>query len=102
MEMIAFSESLDAFCRKWKIAELRVFGSAARGELTPESDIDFLYRFEPGTVIGLDVIDAIEELKGITGRDVDFISLEAVECSANHYGREMILGGSRIIYPHAA
>lgn len=29
-------------------ASFRVFGSVARGEATPESDIDFLVEWEPG------------------------------------------------------
>ena len=33
---------LDEFCRRWKIAELRVFGSALREDFRPDSDLDLL------------------------------------------------------------
>lgn len=39
------TERLDEFCRRWKIAELRVFGSALREDFRPESDLDLLVRF---------------------------------------------------------
>jgi len=34
------------YCRRHRIREFAIFGSAARGELTPESDIDVLVGFE--------------------------------------------------------
>lgn len=41
-------ELIGAFCQRHRVRTLRVFGSAARGELTPTSDIDILLEFEPG------------------------------------------------------
>ena len=38
-------ERLDEFCRRWKIAELRVFGSALRDDFRPDSDLDFAGEF---------------------------------------------------------
>ena len=35
------------FCRRWKIKQLAVFGSAAEGVLRPDSDIDLLVTFDP-------------------------------------------------------
>lgn len=99
--LIDYSQ-VEAFCRKWKIAELRVFGSAARGELRPDSDIDFLYRFEPDQKIGWGIVNAIEELKEITGRDIDFVSIEAVERSRNPHRRDRILREAQRIFPSAA
>ena len=40
--------TLVAFCTKHHIRALRIFGSSARNELTPESDIDILLEFQPG------------------------------------------------------
>ena len=42
------SAALVAFCAKHHIRALRIFGSGARNELTPESDIDILLEFQPG------------------------------------------------------
>ena len=40
-------------CRRWMIAELDVFGSVARGESGPDSDVDLLVTFLPGAAWGL-------------------------------------------------
>ena len=40
-------EKIEQFCRKWRIVELSLFGSALRAELTPQSDVDVLVAFEP-------------------------------------------------------
>jgi predicted nucleotidyltransferase len=34
-------------CRRPQVRELSLFGSAARGEMRPDSDIDLLVRFTP-------------------------------------------------------
>lgn len=39
-------EEIDRFCKKWRITELAVFGSARREDFGPSSDIDLLYVFE--------------------------------------------------------
>ena len=41
------TERLDEFCRRWKIAELRVFGSALREDFRRDSDLDLLVKFAP-------------------------------------------------------
>ncbi|MEJ5250208.1 MAG: nucleotidyltransferase domain-containing protein, partial [Caldilinea sp.] len=40
-------DALRAFCQRWKISELALFGSAVRGDFHPDSDIDLLVRFAP-------------------------------------------------------
>lgn len=39
---------LRAFCEKWGVAELAVFGSVLREDFRPDSDIDFLVTWAPG------------------------------------------------------
>jgi len=41
-------EKIEAFCRKWSIAELSLFGSVLRDDFRPDSDIDVLLIFGPG------------------------------------------------------
>ena len=49
-----------------------MFGSALRDDFTPDSDVDVLVEFEPGTRIGMIRLAGIElELSGILGRKVD-------------------------------
>jgi len=63
------------FCRRHRIRKLAFFGSAVRGELRPDSDIDVLVRFEPDQVIGLDILDIEEELSRLLGgREVDLVN----------------------------
>ncbi len=56
---------------------IAVFGSVAWGEVTVDSDIDFLVEFEPGSSL-LDLIHFEEALGDLLGVDVDVISLGAL------------------------
>ena len=38
-------ESLEEFCRRWKIAEFSLFGSALREDFRPDSDVDISVSF---------------------------------------------------------
>ena len=85
-------ERLDEFCRRWKIAELRVFGSALRKDFRPESDLDLLVKFFPDADWSLlDHVAMEEELTGIVGRKVDLVSQRAIERSSNWIRRKAIL-----------
>lgn len=85
-------ERLDEFCRRWKIAELRVFGSALRKDFRSDSDLDLLVRFTPDADWSLmDHIVMEEELAGIIGRKVDLVSQRAIERSSNWIRRQAIL-----------
>ena len=41
------------FCRKWKVAELSLFGSVLREDFGPESDVDVLVSFASDAQWGL-------------------------------------------------
>jgi predicted nucleotidyltransferase len=40
-------EKLAAFCYKWKIIEMSLFGSVLREDFRPDSDVDVLVSFAP-------------------------------------------------------
>jgi type III restriction enzyme len=83
---------LAEFCRKWKIDRMWVFGSVLTEKFGPESDIDFLVRYEPNERWSLfELMDAEEELKGIVGRNVDLVDRRSVEQSKNWIRRRSIL-----------
>jgi predicted nucleotidyltransferase len=85
-------ERLDDFCRRWKIVELRVFGSALREDFRPDSDLDLLVRFAADADWSLiDHVAMEEELTAIVGRKVDLVSQRAIERSANWIRRKAIL-----------
>jgi len=93
------SERIAAFCRKWKIVELSLFGSVLRDDFGPDSDIDILVRFDPGYHPGIDeYTDMVDELQGIFGREVDLLSRSSVEASGNPWRKHAILAATRQIF----
>jgi len=52
---------------------VRIFGSAARGEADATSDLDFLIELEPGRNV-LDMGGLLMDLQSLLGRPVDVIS----------------------------
>ena len=58
-------------CRRYRIRELAIFGSAARGDMRPDSDVDIMIELEPGTHPGLGWFDLEEELEAAFGRKID-------------------------------
>ncbi len=91
-------ETLRAFCEKWNVATLEVFGSTARGEVRPDSDVDLLVTFQPGTRRGWDIVSMQDELERLLGRSVDLVSRKAVEDSDNPFRKRSILRDARVIY----
>ena len=88
---------LSALCRKYHVRRLGLFGSAARGELAPESDVDLLIEFEPGKAPSLwaepEMREAFATLFG--GRRVDLVPPEVLQ---NPYRRKAILRDLRVLY----
>ena len=67
--------SLADLCHRYGVKELALFGSAVRGEMRPESDIDIMVEFEPGVRIGLIAFESLaEELGLLAGRKVDLVT----------------------------
>jgi len=57
---------------------LRIFGSVARGEAGPESDLDLLVDLEPGRSL-LDHIALIQDLEEALGCRVDVVTVTALK-----------------------
>ena len=92
-------DQIAAFCRKWQIAEMSLFGSVLRDDFGPDSDVDFLVTFEPGADHDWEAWPAmVDELAGIVGRRVDFVEKRLVEQSENYIRRQAILGSAERIY----
>jgi predicted nucleotidyltransferase len=94
-------DDLAVICRRFGVARLEVFGSAARGgDFDPDrSDIDFLVTFNPAARNDLAAFaDLKEELEGLLGRPVDLVEREAVESSRNFIRRRAILSEARSVH----
>ena len=93
------SDKIADYCRRWKITELALFGSAMRDDFNPESDIDVLVTFDTDAHWTLfDMVDMQEELKDIFGRDVDLVSRRGIELSQNYLRRKEILSSAKVIH----
>lgn len=92
-------EQITRFCREWKIRRLAVFGSGAEGKLRPDSDIDLLVTFASGADWTMfDHYEMEEQLCKLFGREVDLVSVRALEENPNPAYRREIIGSARQIY----
>jgi predicted nucleotidyltransferase len=64
---------IEAACRQYGARRIRVFGSVARGEEGPDSDIDFLVDFPRGYELFSQRLPLAERLAEITGRRLDLL-----------------------------
>ncbi len=94
-------DAIADICRRYGVARLEVFGSAARGAGfdLDRSDADFLVTFEPAARNDLALFaDLKESLETLLGRPVDLVEREAVEASRNFIRRRAILNEAQTIY----
>jgi len=67
------AEEIRLIAARHKASEIAVFGSVARGEDGPNSDVDFLVDFERGSTLG-DVYYLQKELEEFLNISVDVVS----------------------------
>ncbi|MBM4370996.1 MAG: nucleotidyltransferase family protein [Deltaproteobacteria bacterium] len=96
---ISYDETaIAAFCRKWRVAELALFGSVTGPDFGPDSDVDVLVTFQPDAGRSLlDWAGMEDELAEIFGRPVDLVERQGVR---NPFRRKAILDSAKVI--HAA
>lgn len=93
------AEAIEAFCRRWNVRELSLFGSVLRPDFRLDSDIDVLVGFEPAVQPTVyDMIDMQDELCEMFGREVDLITPRSVERSRNQQRRNAILASAKVVY----
>ncbi len=87
--------ALEDICRRHKVRELSVFGSAARGDMGPYSDIDLLVEFLPEAEADLfDHAGLMLDLSQFLGRKVDLVSKNGLKPLI----RSSVLGEARLLY----
>lgn len=89
------AKELADFCRRWSIRKLSLFGSVLSEAFRPDSDVDVLVEFQPGTRVGLIRMARIErELSEILGRKVDL----RTPADLSRYFRDDVLREARVQY----
>lgn len=88
--------ALEAFCRRWGVSELWLFGSAARDQQRAESDVDILVKFAAGsTTSAWDWPAMTDELQVVFGRKVDLLSEGVLR---NPFRRASIMADRKVLY----
>lgn len=88
-------EAILEYCKSQPIKRLSVFGSAARNELRPDSDIDLLVEYLPDASVGLFLMARhMREFSEICGRDVDLCTPGGL----SKYIREEVIESAKLVY----
>lgn len=91
-------ERLQVFCSAHGIRRLGLFGSALRGQVRPDSDIDLLVELEPGSTPGLLGIAQLElDLADLPDRSVDLRTL----ADLSRYFRDEVAAQARTLHDAA-
>jgi predicted nucleotidyltransferase len=84
-----------ALCRRYRVRELALFGSALRPDFRPDSDLDLLVEFEPGTRVTFLTLGELEaELEALLGRAVDLVPKGGLKPRV----RGSVLAEARVVY----
>ncbi|HEY3414016.1 MAG TPA: nucleotidyltransferase family protein [Armatimonadota bacterium] len=88
-------KKIEDLCRRYKVAELAVFGSAVREDFRADSDIDLLVSFQPDAKIGLIAFIGLQQqLEELLGRRVDLVSKRGLKPLI----RDEVLTSAKVLY----
>ena len=89
--------ALEALCHRHHIKKLSLFGSMARGDARPDSDVDFLVEFETSSAPSLGgMVDIQEEFSRLLGgKKVDLVTSSVLR---NPYRRAQIQKELELLY----
>ena len=82
-------EEIKAVVRRHRGRSIALFGSVARGDDGPTSDIDFLVEFDEGSSL-FDLMNLEEALKALLGVPVDVVSVGGLKDRDEHVRREAV------------
>jgi hypothetical protein len=90
---------LRPFCEKHRIRKLELFGSAARGQAGPRSDVDLLVTLDDSVPISAAaLLEMAGEAEEVVGAPVDFVLRSCLEKSPNRLARDHILSTAVCVY----
>lgn len=85
--------TLIELCRQNDVKQLSLFGSMARGDATPQSDIDLLVEFSERKSL-LSLIALERQFSSLLGREVDLLT----EAAISPYLRKRIKQEALVLY----
>jgi predicted nucleotidyltransferase len=89
-------EALAEICRRARVGALWMFGSGARGEVRPDSDIDLMVSFLPDAPQTISAyLDLKEEFERLFGREVDLVEKGMIR---NPFRRQSIERDLTVLY----
>jgi len=62
---------------RFKVRRMALFGSYARGDQKPESDVDILVDIDPS--VGLEFVTLAEQIEQLLGLPVELVSMRAIK-----------------------
>jgi predicted nucleotidyltransferase len=84
-----------SFCQRWNVAELALFGSVLREDFRPDSDVDVLVSWLPGTRVSMLTIgEMAADLEELLGRPVDLVPKSGLKPLV----RAEVLGCAEVVY----
>lgn len=82
-------------CKRYRVRELALFGSAVREDFSDTSDVDVLVEFEPDAEVGFITLSRMQrELSAILHRRVDLVPKNGLKPQI----RESVLSSAEILY----
>ena len=99
LKMALPMRALAAFCQRWSIARLEVFGSVLREDFRADSDVDLIATYACGAHWSLlDRVRMKFELESLLGCKVDLLNRRALEKAAHRQRAAEILAEARPLY----
>lgn len=86
---------ISAFCQRWSVAELALFGSVLRDDFRTDSDVDVLVTWLPGARVSmLTLTEMAAELEAILERPVDLVPKDGLKARI----RDEVISSAQVVY----
>jgi hypothetical protein len=94
MSSKAMNEAIADYFKTQPVLKAWIFGSFARGEERPDSDVDILVDLDYSQPIGLRFFGMYEDLREMLGRNVDLVS----ERTLAPFARSSVNRDKKLVY----
>lgn len=98
MSSEAMKQIISSYFKTKPVLKAWLFGSFARGEETPTSDVDILIMLDYSQPIGMEFFGMYEDLKELLGRNVDLVT----DRSLASFARNSVEQDKLLIYERTA